>query len=92
MASTVIQEALRASLALASSPSPGMRWKGPACFAAVYILATTLLLPASLLTVAAGFLYGTAPGTAIVSLSSTAAACLAFTLARSFRPVHCEYA
>lgn len=56
---------------------------GPALFIAAYVLATVLLLPGSVLTLAAGALYGPLEGTALVSLASTAGATAAFVLARS---------
>jgi len=55
---------------------------GPAYFVLAYIIATVALLPASVLTLAAGYLYGPAYGTAIVSLASTSAAAAAFLISR----------
>eukprot|EP00959_Pyramimonas_sp_CCMP1952_P097042 2028346-Pyramimonas_sp.AAC.3 len=55
---------------------------GPAYFVLAYIIATVALLPASVLTLAAGYLYGPAYGTALVSLSSTAAAASSFLISR----------
>jgi uncharacterized membrane protein YdjX (TVP38/TMEM64 family) len=52
-------------------------------FAAVYVLCTSLSLPSSLgLSLLAGALFGAWWGLAVVSLSSTAGACLAFLLSR----------
>lgn len=51
-------------------------------YSLVYVLATLLLLPGSLLTVGAGFLYGPLGGTALVSPVSVVAAVLAFLLGR----------
>eukprot|EP00879_Flechtneria_rotunda_P025532 GHRR01027134.1.p1 GENE.GHRR01027134.1~~GHRR01027134.1.p1 ORF type:complete len:274 (+),score=50.15 GHRR01027134.1:225-1046(+) len=55
---------------------------GPVIFAAAYALFTVLLFPASLLTLAAGYLFGPVKGTALVSASSTLGASLAFLLSR----------
>jgi uncharacterized membrane protein YdjX (TVP38/TMEM64 family) len=56
---------------------------GLAVFVAAYCAATLLLLPASLLTAAAGWLYGPLLGTLVVSPVSVAAATLAFLLGRT---------
>jgi uncharacterized membrane protein YdjX (TVP38/TMEM64 family) len=56
---------------------------GVAVFAAVYMVAPLLLLPASVLTLGAGFLYGPLWGTAFTSPVSVAAASLAFLLGRT---------
>ena len=55
---------------------------GPLIFVAAYVLATVLLVPGSLLTLAAGFLFGPFVGTALVSLASTAGAAAAFLVGR----------
>src|SRR5947207_1363258 len=59
----------------------GSAW-GPVVFAAVYVLAC-LVLPGSLITLAAGSLFGVVVGTAVVSLSSVTGASLAFGLGRT---------
>src|SRR4029077_17014701 len=59
----------------------GSAW-GPVVFAAVYALAC-LVLPGSLITLAAGSLFGVIVGTAVVSLASVTGACLAFWLGRT---------
>ncbi|KAJ9529840.1 hypothetical protein QJQ45_022221, partial [Haematococcus lacustris] len=60
---------------------------GVAAFIAAYAAATVLLIPGSLLTLAAGALYGPLQGTAVVSVASTSGAVLAFLVARySARP------
>src|SRR5947209_10188984 len=59
----------------------GSAW-GPVVFAAVYVLAC-LVLPGSLMTLAAGSLFGVVVGTAVVSLASVTGACLAFWLGRT---------
>lgn len=56
---------------------------GLAVFVTAYCAATLLLLPASLLTAAAGWLYGPLLGTLVVSPVSVAAATLAFLLGRT---------
>jgi uncharacterized membrane protein YdjX (TVP38/TMEM64 family) len=56
---------------------------GLALFAAAYLVAPVVLLPASLLTLGAGFLYGPLWGTALVSPLSVGAATSAFLLGRT---------
>jgi uncharacterized membrane protein YdjX (TVP38/TMEM64 family) len=51
-------------------------------FAAAYVLVTVLLLPAWLMTVGAGLLFGLLPGVAVVSAGSTAGAAASFLIAR----------
>src|SRR5262249_14167349 len=55
---------------------------GPVVFAAVYAL-SCLVLPGSLITLAAGSLFGVLVGTVVVSLASVTGACLAFWLGRT---------
>lgn len=55
---------------------------GPLIYAGSYTVATVLLFPASILTLAAGYLFGPLKGTAVVSASSTAGACLSFLVSR----------
>ena len=55
---------------------------GPVIFVAAYVAATVLLVPGSLLTLAAGFLFGPVLGTAVVSVASTAGASAAFLVGR----------
>jgi len=52
-------------------------------FGVAYIPAAVLLMPASVLTLGAGFVFGVAKGTVIVSLGSTAGAAAAFIVART---------
>ena len=52
-------------------------------FSAVYLLSPLVLLPASVLTLGAGFLYGRAFGTLLASPVSVAAASIAFLLGRT---------
>lgn len=56
---------------------------GVALFAVIYLIAPLLLLPASVLTLGAGFLYGPLWGTLLVSPLSVAAASIAFLLGRT---------
>ena len=55
---------------------------GAVLFGAVYVLAGLLLVPGSLLTLAAGALFGLLWGTVVVSVSATAVTALAFLIAR----------
>lgn len=57
---------------------------GPLVFVAGYVLATVAFVPGSVLTVAAGAIFGLGPGTAYVFLGATLGACAAFVLARTF--------
>ncbi|GIW40771.1 MAG: hypothetical protein KatS3mg076_1348 [Candidatus Binatia bacterium] len=56
---------------------------GIAVFVAAYVLATVALLPGSVLTLGAGFVYGVVLGTAIVWVASNLGAALAFALGRT---------
>ncbi|MHC5019489.1 MAG: TVP38/TMEM64 family protein [Planctomycetota bacterium] len=58
-------------------------WAGVVGFVALYIAATVLSIPGSLLTLAAGLLYGPWLGTAIVSPASVTGATIAFALGRT---------
>ena len=55
---------------------------GPLVFAAGYIVATVLFVPGSLLTLAAGALFGVVKGTLIVLIAATIGASAAFLIAR----------
>lgn len=57
---------------------------GVIVYAAAYMAATVLMLPGSVLTAGAGFLYGPLWGTLLVSPVSVAAATVAFLLGRTF--------
>lgn len=57
---------------------------GPVVFVLVYGIAALLLIPASVLTISAGFLFGGLYGTALVSAGSTFGAALSFLVARYF--------
>lgn len=56
---------------------------GVAVYAIVYMLSPVVMFPASLLTLAAGFLYGPLWGTLLVSPASVAGSTLAFLLGRT---------
>ena len=60
----------------------GMGAAGYAAFYAIYVVGALLFVPGAALTIAGGFLFGLARGTAIVSLAATTAAGLAFLIAR----------
>ncbi|MDE5104991.1 MAG: TVP38/TMEM64 family protein, partial [Trichodesmium sp. St19_bin2] len=55
---------------------------GPIAFITIYILATVLFLPGSLLTLGAGFLFGPLFGSIYVSIGSTIGATFAFLVGR----------
>lgn len=55
---------------------------GPAVFLLVYVLATVLLVPGLILTLGAGFVFGLAWGTVLVSASSTLGATASFLIGR----------
>ena len=61
--------------------NPGISWL---VFIVAYVLACVLLVPGSLLTLGAGFVFGLPVGLAIVSLSSTLGASAAFLVGRYF--------
>jgi uncharacterized membrane protein YdjX (TVP38/TMEM64 family) len=60
----------------------GLGFWAPVLYGAVYVLAALLLVPGALLTIGAGLLFGLVRGTVVVMVSATAAAALAFLLAR----------
>jgi uncharacterized membrane protein YdjX (TVP38/TMEM64 family) len=55
---------------------------GVLLFILIYILATVLFFPASILTIGSGFIFGVVSGTIVVSIAATAGAALAFLIAR----------
>lgn len=69
-------------LALAQTWIDGLGVWGPVALGGLYILAALLFVPGSLLTLAAGAIYGLGLGTVIVSVASTTAAALAFLISR----------
>jgi len=60
----------------------GLGFWGPALFALAYAIAVVAFVPASLLTLAAGAIFGIARGVACVFVAATAGACVAFLVAR----------
>ena len=54
----------------------------PVAFIVLYIFATVLFLPGSVITLAAGFLFGVVQGAIYVSIASTTGAALAFLIGR----------
>src|SRR5229473_8352750 len=71
-----VNEPLREALGESFGRFRGWAW-GPVVFAAVYALAC-LVIPGSLITLAAGSLFGVIVGTAVVWLASVTGAFLAF--------------
>ncbi len=55
---------------------------GPVFYGLIYAVAVVFLIPASLLTLAAGAIFGLGMGTVLVSLSATTGAAMAFLIAR----------
>lgn len=55
---------------------------GPVIFVSVYALSAVLLVPASFLTIAAGFLFGPIAGSVLVSVAATSGSALAFITGR----------
>lgn len=56
---------------------------GPVILALVYVVATVFMIPGSIMTLGAGFLFGVAIGTVTVSLGSVAGASAAFLIGRT---------
>lgn len=82
-----LQSALDAVEAAVVAAGPA----GPLIFIGAYAVAAVALIPASLLTLAAGYLFGPLAGTAVVSAASTLGAAAAFLIARSAaRPLVAE--
>ena len=55
---------------------------GPVVFVVLYVLATVLFLPGSILTLGAGLVFGVAKGSILVSISATLGATAAFFVGR----------
>ncbi len=72
----------RSALAAALTWAGHLGWVGGILFIAIYALATVLLLPASLLTLGAGAIYGVFLGTFYVIIGATIGANLAFLIGR----------
>ena len=68
----------------------GLGAAGVALFACAYVASTLLLGPTWLLTIVAGLTYALLPAVALVSVVSTAAAALAFLIARHFARARVE--
>jgi uncharacterized membrane protein YdjX (TVP38/TMEM64 family) len=62
----------------------GLGFWGPVVFAAIYAIATVAAIPGSVITVAAGAMFGSVTGIVVVSLGSTLGATGAFVLGRWF--------
>ncbi len=75
-----VKECLQAALDWTGELGP---W-GPVIVAAIYIPACVLMLPGLPLTLGAGMLFGLTVGTVAVSIGSTAGACAAFLVGRTF--------
>ncbi len=60
----------------------GLGLFGPVVFIVIYILACVLLIPGSILTLGAGFVFGVVRGTIIVSVAATLGATCAFLVGR----------
>lgn len=60
----------------------GLGYWGPVALGVIYIIATILFFPGAILTLVAGALFGLWVGLAVVSVSSTIGAALAFLIAR----------
>ncbi len=73
---------LRGALTQSLDRIDGMGWAGMGLFIAVYVAACIFLLPASVLSLGAGAIYGVAVGTALVSVSATLGASAAFLAGR----------
>mmetsp|Transcript_35765 Transcript_35765/g.101222 ORF Transcript_35765/g.101222 Transcript_35765/m.101222 type:complete len:270 (+) Transcript_35765:228-1037(+) len=78
------QDQIRASLNYFTTVVDDWGPAGYAAYMAVYTALEVLALPAIPLTMTAGVLFGALPGTAMVSLSATAAATISFLIARYF--------
>ncbi len=62
----------------------GLGYLGPVVVAAFYVVACVFLIPGSILTLGAGFLFGPVLGTVTVSIGSTLGAAAAFLVGRFF--------
>ena len=73
-----VQEVLKNSLDWVAGLGPF----GPVIFIGIYIVACVLLIPGSILTLGAGFVFGVVKGTVIVSVAATLGATCAFLVGR----------
>lgn len=83
LAAVVLAEPARDGLAALVPWARGAGALGVLAFAAAYVVAALLLLPAWPLTLGAGFAWGFGPGVLLVSPVSVGAACAAFGLGRT---------
>lgn len=74
------QDTLQAGVDAVQAMGP----KGALVFGLIYLVAEVLAVPATPLTLSAGYLFGAVQGTAIVLLAATAAACVAFFVGKTF--------
>jgi len=70
------------AIGLVKSKADGLGFWGPLALGAAYVVAALAFFPGSALTLTAGAVFGLAWGTVTVSIASTAAAALAFLIAR----------
>jgi len=80
----VLQGSVRGQLLGLIATVQNMGPVGALLFALIYVVATVAVLPASLLTIAAGLLYGPYWAALLVLFASVSGATLAFTLARTW--------
>jgi uncharacterized membrane protein YdjX (TVP38/TMEM64 family) len=74
------QDTLQAGVDAVQAMGPS----GVLVFGLIYLVAEILAVPATPLTLSAGYLFGVVQGTAIVLLAATAAACVAFFIGKTF--------
>jgi len=74
---------VRDSLARLLAWTEGLGVWGPIVVVVAYVAASVFLLPGSILTLGAGFLFGVVKGTVLVSVASTLGACAAFLVGRT---------
>lgn len=79
---SIFKEDIKGYLEAFVTQVEGMGPSGLAAYSAVYIFLETLAVPATPLTLTAGYLFGQTQGTIVVSFSATIAALLAFLIAR----------
>lgn len=83
---------LEAALARLEGDANTLGARGLVAYGGVYVLAALAFVPGSALTMGAGALFGLLRGLAVVSLSSTTAAALAFLIARHLARPHVQRA
>jgi uncharacterized membrane protein YdjX (TVP38/TMEM64 family) len=82
LALVVVGRSVGASLPQFAAWVDGLGFWGPAVFMAGYAVAVVAFVPASLLTLAAGAIFGIASGVVYVFAAATVGACLAFLVSR----------